>query len=469
MIENYYDIINNIENFFDGVMIVDENCIIRYNKSFAEDFHFSLIDPIGKTPWEVWENLNPENSTCYRAVKYGESAINQIQTLRYVDGSEYMMLDNTFPIKENGNIIGAVSISKFIDNYPTKSFIDLSNMTSTYTDENGMYNINSIIGNSDCIENLKYKIKKVSQSNSSVLIYGETGTGKELIAQSIHSHSPRKSRPFITQNCAAIPHTLLESIFFGTTKGSYTGAENRPGIFELADGGTIFLDEINSMDINMQAKLLKAIEEKKITRIGGLESKQTDVRIIAAINEIPEDCIKENRMRGDLYYRLSGIEIEAPSLRSRKSDIKDLADHFIKLYNSEMNKNIRKISPEVLELFNEYDWPGNVREFKNIIESAFNFSSSSVITKDDIPKIIKKVGEMKKSPDTAQSEPESKSSSLYEEDSLKTATENFEKSFITVKSKKASNLSKLADLMQISRQTLNYKLKKYELDIRERE
>ena len=138
-----------------------------------------------------------------------------------------------------------------------------------------------------------------------------------------------------------------------------------------------------------------------------------------------------------------------------------------KLYNSEMNKNIRKISPEVLELFNEYDWPGNVREFKNIIESAFNFSSSSVITKDDIPKIIKEVGEMKKSPDTAQSEPESKSSSLYEEDSLKTATENFEKSFITVKSKKASNLSKLADLMQISRQTLNYKLKKYELDIRD--
>ena len=223
------------------------------------------------------------------------------------------------------------------------------------------------------------------------------------------------------------------------------------------------------MDINMQAKLLKAIEEKKITRIGGLESKQTDVRIIAAINEIPEDCIKENRMRGDLYYRLSGIEIEAPSLRSRKSDIKELADHFIKLYNAEMNKNIRKISPEALELFNEYDWPGNVREFKNIIESAFNFSSSSIITKDDIPKIVKKVSEMKKLPDSEQSAPESGSSSLYEEDSLKAATENFEKSFITVKSKKASNLSKLAGLMQISRQTLNYKLKKYELDIRERE
>ncbi|WP_036931446.1 sigma-54 interaction domain-containing protein [Proteocatella sphenisci] len=467
MIENYYDIINNIENFFDGVMIVDENCIIRYNKSFAEEFHFSLIDPIGKTPWEVWENLNTENSTCYRAVKYGESAINQIQKLKYVDGSEHMMLDNTFPIKENGKIIGAVSISKFIDNYPTKSFIDLSNMTSTYKDENGMYNIHSIIGSSELIEKLKYKIQKVSQSNSSVLIYGETGTGKELIAQSIHSHSPRRSRPFITQNCAAIPHTLLESIFFGTTKGSYTGAENRPGIFELADGGSIFLDEINSMDINMQAKLLKAIEEKKITRIGGIESKQTDVRIIAAINEIPEDCVKENRMRKDLYYRLSGIEIEAPPLRDRKSDIEELSKHFISLYNTEMHKNIKKVSPEVTELFLEYNWPGNVREFKNIIESAFNFSDSSVITKEDVPKIVKKTKEMSSNQNSWSKNCEKPESALHEEDSLKTATEIFEKEFIMAKSKKAPNLSKLADLMQISRQTLNYKLKKYNMDMRE--
>lgn len=458
MIEAYYDLINNIENFFDGVMIVDENCIIRYNKSFVDDFYFGAIDPIGKTPQEVWPNLDNESSTCYRAVKYGETTVNQVQKLRYITGEEYMSIDNTFPIKENGKIIGAISTTKFIDKYPNKNFIDLSNMTTTYTNDNGLSNTSNIIGNSSVINNLKFKIHKVSQSNSSVLIYGETGTGKELIAQSIHSHSNRRNKPFITQNCAAIPHTLLESIFFGTTKGSYTGAENRPGIFELADGGTIFLDEINSMDINMQAKLLKAIEEKKITRIGGADTKKIDVRIIAAINEPPEECIRENRMRNDLYYRLSSIEIKSPPLRSRKSDIKELTYHFINFYNKEMNKNIKGVSQEVLDLFYSYDWPGNVREFKNIMESAFNFASSATITKEDIPKIAhKKLAVI----DLSQ-----ENSDMYSEDSLNIALEKFEKKFIQNKAKNASSLSNLADLMQISRQTLNYKVKKYNINLK---
>ncbi len=459
MIEAYYDIINKIENFFDGVMIVDENCIIRYNKSFVEDFYFNAIDPIGKTPGEVWPNLSNENSTCYRAVKYGETTVNQIQKLRYVNGEEYMTIDNTFPIKEKGKIIGAISTTKFIDKYPNRNFIDLSNMTTTYTSDNGLYNTDSIIGSSEEVMMLKYKIHRVSQSNSSVLIYGETGTGKELIAQSIHSHSNRRNKPFITQNCAAIPHTLLESIFFGTTKGSYTGAENRPGIFELADGGTIFLDEINSMDINMQAKLLKAIEEKKITRIGGAETKKIDVRIVAAINELPETCIKENRMRTDLYYRLSSIEIESPPLRKRKTDIKELTDYYINYYNKEMNKNIKGVAPEVFKLFNSYDWPGNIREFKNIMESAFNFAGSAVITKEDIPKIA---GKKVANESTGNGE-----SGLYSGNSLNDALENFERSFIVNKAKDASSLSNLADLMQISRQTLNYKIKKYNIKFNE--
>lgn len=461
MIDAYYDIINKIENFFDGVMIVDENCTIRYNKSFVEDFYFNEVDPIGKTPGEVWSNLSNENSTCYRAVKYGETTVNQLQKLRYINGEEYMAIDNTFPIKENGKIIGAISTTKFIDKYPNRNFIDLSNMTTTYTSDNGLCNTDNIIGSSQEVMKLKYKIHRVSQSNSSVLIYGETGTGKELIAQSVHSHSNRRNKPFITQNCAAIPHTLLESIFFGTTKGSYTGAENKPGIFELADGGTIFLDEINSMDINMQAKLLKAIEEKKITRIGGAETKKIDVRIVAAINEQPEKCIKENRMRTDLYYRLSSIEIESPPLRKRKSDIKELTEHYINYYNKEMNMNIKGTSPEVLKLFYSYDWPGNIREFKNIMESAFNFAASAVITKEDIPKIAGRENDGKGA-DLAESD-------LYDRDSLNDALENFERSFILSKAKNASSLSKLADLMQISRQTLNYKIKKYNIKFNERE
>lgn len=451
MIEAYYDIITKIENFVDGLMIVDEKGIIKYNKQFASSiFNLDERESIGKTPMEVFINLTEENSTCYRALKYGETTINQVQRLRFHTGQEILVVDNTFPIMENGKIIGAVSTSKFINDISEKNTIDLSNMTSTYTDD--LYNLNDIIGNSKEIQILKHKIHKVSRTNSSVLIYGETGTGKELVAQAIHSHSPRKEGCFISQNCAAIPHTLLESIFFGTTKGSYTGAEDKPGIFELANGGTIFLDEINSMDLNMQAKLLRAIEEKKVTRIGGTESKKIDVRIIAAMNEAPQNCITENRIREDLFYRLSSIQIKVPALSERKSDIIDLTTHFISLYNKEMKANIEGVSDEVLKVFNDYHWPGNVREFKNVIESAFNFASSNTI----------KIGDL---PESLMEKPEITSNiSLYEANSLNESLEEYERNFILQKSKNTKTLSELADNLKISKQTLNYKIKKYNLD-----
>ena len=205
----------------------------------------------------------------------------------------------------------------------------------------------------------------------------------------------------------------------------------------------------------IQAKLLKAIEEKKITRIGGSESKKIDVRVVAAINESPEVCINENRIRKDLYYRLSSIEIEAPPLRKRCSDINDLTNHFINYYNKEMNKKIKGVTPEVLELFKSYSWPGNVREFKNIMESAFNFASSLIITKDDIPKISNK-----KVPAIT-----NEGTDLFSENSLNKALDNFEKDFIIAKAKSAVSLSNLADIIQVSRQTLNYKIKKYNIDI----
>lgn len=456
MIETYYDIITKIENFFDGIMIVDENCIIKYNKNFSADFSFNEKDSIGKTPMEVWPNLKKEDSTCYRAVTYGETTTNKIQILKYINGEEFTSIDNTFPIIENGKIIGAVSTTRMIDNYPLKKTIDLPNMTTTYTDD--LYNLNDIIGSSKSIELLKYEIHKVSQTNSSVLIYGETGTGKELVAQSIHSLSTRKSKVFISQNCAAIPHTLLESIFFGTTKGSYTGAENKAGIFELADGGTIFLDEINSMDLNMQAKLLKAIEEKRITRIGGSETKKIDVRIIAALNEDPQDCINNNKIRKDLFYRISSIQISVPPLRERKTDIEKLTLHYIKYYNKEMNKQIKGVTPEVLNILNNYDWPGNVREFKNAIECGMNFASSSLISKEDLPDIVQKKRNYNSNKDNDFNLLE------YDVNTLNEAVESFEKQFIINKAKNANSLSNLADELCISRQTLNYKVKKYGID-----
>lgn len=457
MIETYYDILTKIENFFDGIMIVDENCIIKYIKNFAghKFSNFNEKDAIGKTPMEVW-GLQKEESTCYRAVKYGETATNHSQTLTYANGQQFHAIDNTFPIIENGKIVGAISTTRFIDNKTLKTTIDLPNMTSTYTGD--LYNLNDIIGHSKSIDLLKYEIHKVSQTNSSVLIYGETGTGKELVAQSIHSLSSRKNKVFISQNCAAIPHTLLESIFFGTTKGSYTGAENKPGIFELADGGTIFLDEINSMDLNMQAKILKAIEEKRITRIGGSEAKKIDVRIIAALNEPPQDCINEGKIRKDLFYRISSIQILVPSLRERKSDIELLTNYYIKYYNKEMKKHINGVTPEVLEILKNYDWPGNVREFKNAIECGMNFASSNLLTKDDLPDIVQNYNNI------INEEENLRFMHNYDGVSLGDAVEEFEKQFIINKAKNAISLSSLADELCISRQTLNYKVKKYGID-----
>ena len=460
MIEDYYNLITNIENFVDAIVVMDKNYNITYHKNFGIAKRiFNEKYFLGRRPWDIYPNIQKEDSTLYRALKYGEKTNFKRQTLIFEDGKSLEVLDTTFPIKIDGEIIGAVSTSIILDSDYDKDFIDLSNMT--YGKSSHLYELKDIIGQSKEIQDLKYKINKISQTNSNVLIYGETGTGKELVAQSIHSCSKRRNKRFVSQNCAAIPETLLESIFFGTTKGSYTGAENKPGIFEIADGGTLFLDEINSMSINMQAKLLKAIEEKKITRIGGLEGKKVDVRIIAAINEKPNKCLQERKIREDLFYRLSSILINVPSLRDRKSDIPLLTNHFINFYNNEMDMNIDGVTEEVKDILYNYNWPGNTREFKNAIEGAFNFSTSNILTKEDLPEYIQES-------DMYLSNKKNISALRNINDnvsSLDDAVSEFEKQWILSKSKGVRSLSHLADILQISRQTLNYKLKKYKLNI----
>jgi len=215
------------------------------------------------------------------------------------------------------------------------------------------------------------KIKELYATDLNVLIYGETGTGKEIIAQSIHNMSNRKNKPFIAQNCAAIPENLLESILFGTTKGSFTGAVDRVGLFEQANGGTLLLDELNSMPIHLQPKLLRVLEEGCITRIGSHIEKKVDVKVISTVNVEPTLLIEQKKLREDLFYRLCRISVYIPPLRERKEDILFLANHFINVHNFSKNKSA-KLSMEVKEIFKRYRWDGNVRELKNIIESAFD-------------------------------------------------------------------------------------------------
>ncbi|HMV41733.1 MAG TPA: sigma 54-interacting transcriptional regulator [Leptospiraceae bacterium] len=257
------------------------------------------------------------------------------------------------------------------------------------------YKFGSIIGRSKNMEKLFEKIQLVSDSRASVLITGESGTGKEMIASAIHYNSNRSEKPFIKINCAAIPENLLESELFGHTKGSFTGAvSDKKGKFEIADGGTIFLDEIGEMDLNLQSKLLRVLQEKEIEAVGSLKVKKVDIRILAATNANLETLITEKKFRSDLYYRLNVVNIHTPPLRERTEDIPLLTIHFIEKYSKENNKNIKGFTREVQKLLALYPWPGNVRELENVIERAVVMTQNSMLDESDFVEITEKLQSM---------------------------------------------------------------------------
>ena len=237
---------------------------------------------------------------------------------------------------------------------------------------------NEIIGESESIKYIHFKIKQVAPTNATVLIEGETGTGKELVARAIHKESKRCNKPFIKVNCASIPESLIESELFGHEKGAYTGAvEKRIGRFELANGGTIFLDEIGELPLNVQPKLLHILQQGEFERIGSSKTIKTDVRIIAATNKILTDEIKKGRFRNDLYYRLNVFPISVSPLRSRKDDIPLLAEYYLKYYSEKLNKPIKIIPKKIIKRMMDYSWPGNVRELENVIERAIITSETN--------------------------------------------------------------------------------------------
>lgn len=291
------------------------------------------------------------------------------------------VIERMFPVNYKNRTVAVYSLIK---NLPVmKKTMEQSLELYTHFEEekprNGTkYTFSSILGNDINFVEAISNAKHVAQNQTNVLIYGETGTGKELFAQSIHNYSVFQNGPFISVNCAAIPATLLESMFFGTVKGSYTGANNMAGLFEQAENGTLFLDEINSMDIALQAKLLKVIENKTVRRIGSEKELAINCRILCALNEDPLECIENGKLRRDLYYRLSSCILHIPPLRSRKSDIPLLCGCFITRFNREYGQHIRRIDSGLMERFLRYQWPGNVRELQHVVESAYSVSEQNL-------------------------------------------------------------------------------------------
>lgn len=248
------------------------------------------------------------------------------------------------------------------------------------------YSFDNIIGNSEPMIEVYKMINKIKNAKATVLVTGETGTGKELIAKALHYNGARREKPFIPVNCCALTDSLLESQLFGYTKGAFTGAlKDTPGLFELAEGGTIFLDEIGDTGANFQQMLLRVLEGGEIQPVGSAERKKVDVRVVAATNKNLENAIKEGKFREDLYYRLNVITITIPPLRDRKDDILPLARHFMNKYSKENNKTINEISPEARSILESYQWPGNVRELENTISKAVIFESGSRLTPDTFP------------------------------------------------------------------------------------
>lgn len=455
LLRRYVEQILSIYNYIDGLVVANKKGIIEYFITYRPDVNeLKEEDVLGKHILDVYPELTLETSSIMRVLRDGKPIFNEMQHLTTNKGQSFYAVNSTMPIVSGEEVIGVVDVSRYLEPEAQRQNITIAFKNNPLTKrKNELYCLNDIITNDNVMLEIKDKICKVSKTNSSVLIYGATGTGKELVAQSIHRHSDRCDKAFVSQNCAAIPSTLLESILFGTVKGSYTGAENKTGLFEVAQGGTLFLDEVNSMEISVQAKILKAIEEKKIRRVGGINPIDIDVRIISAVNEEPRKAIKEGRLREDLFYRLSVVQISIPSLKDRRRDVKLLTGYFINKYNRQMNRRIIGISEKAEEIFSSYSWPGNVRELKNIIEGAFNLISGNLIQEKDLPNYLL----------NRDKEYEGRIEGVLGKVSLNTMVEDFEKKIIGAALEKTNSMVEAAKLLRISKQLLKYKMDKYGL------
>lgn len=464
-----------LNNLSEGIHVVDnKGTTIIYNKKASEIDGLKPKEVLGKNLFEVFPSLTLETSTLMKTLKENKKYINYKQSFINYRGSKITTINHTFPIIFTDNTKGAVEISRDITQTEelVDDITDLRNKLNKKNkknkkkdlDNNTSYEFSDIIGENSKFKRTVNDAVKCAQSDSSVLIYGETGTGKELFAQSIHNASGRTDNKFIAQNCAALPKDLLESLLFGTEKGSFTGAKSKPGLFEMADGGTILLDEINSMEPSLQAKLLRVLQDGRIRRIGGQKEKQVDVRIITTMNIHPDRAFNNNSLREDLYYRLSVVYIYLPPLRKRKDDIMLLTENFIKFYNKKFNKNIIGVEDELKKIFKKYKWPGNVRELKHVIESVYNIKQfGDKIEVEDLPGYIKeRLGQKRDIKVESYSDSKDEESTGFP--SLNKHLEEIEVNLIKKALKKTNNnISAAARELDISRQTLQYKLKKYNL------
>ncbi len=456
---DYITCIQSVLQLMDeGVHIVDpEGRSVVYNRAMAQLEKMETRDVLRKPFSEVFKGLTPESSTLLQALETGKSTWKKEQTYLNKDGKQITTMNTTVPVVEDGKVIAAVEIAKNITDIQqmTSTIIELRKEIDTPRKARDKrirhYSFSDLYGQNAQFLKTVELAKKAARAPASCIIYGETGTGKELIAQSIHFGSDRASAPFLAQNCAAVPENLLEGLLFGTSKGGFTGAVDRPGLFEQADGGTLLLDELNSMPLELQAKLLRVLQEGYIRRVGGTKDIPVDVRIIATINEDPEELLHQGLIRRDLFYRIAVIRIDIPPLRERKDDIVLLAEKFLEKYNEKYGRQAWLFSEKAKEKLLSYDYPGNVRELENIIMSALSMfePNEHVVGEDDLV-----INRRKSLP--AQDVYNLGDGGL-DEYLAKIEREMIENALVS----SGGNITKAAESLKIKRQTLQHKIRKY--------
>ena len=376
MLERFLDQIGEVLRLCedtDGILVVNREGIIEYHRIPLNSYWCSQ-DTVGRHILELYPELDGESSTILTALRTGRASYNVLQDINNHRGERVLLESTTIPIVVDGRVECVVDSSKYhtIDQRVIRG-----------GEGGGLSTLDRMLTEDPAMLALKSRIRDVAGLDSSVLIYGETGTGKELVAESLHSEGGRAG-PFVSQNCAAIPATLLESLFFGTEKGSYTGALTRKGLLEEADGGTLFLDEIGELSATAQSKLLRFLEDKVIERVGDNKPIRLDVRIIAATNRDLAAMMKSGTFREDLYYRLNVFECTVPPLRERPEDIEPLAAKLLRSASAKYGTP-PTLSQAARQALLRYGWPGNVRELRNVMERVALLAAGREVTLADLP------------------------------------------------------------------------------------
>ena len=370
-----------LNSITDGVITIGTDMRIEYlNKAAIGLLSYSEEEVIGQNCSKLMRSdICTTSCILKRTMDTGEPISNFETIIKDKFGRPMPVSINTAVLKDkDGKIVGGVEI-----------FRDLSKIKELTEKLEGKFSFQNIIGKNHRMQEIYELLPVVAQSKSTVLIEGESGTGKELIAEAIHLNSPRRAGPFIKVNCAALAEGILESELFGHVKGAFTGAiADKKGRFELANKGTIFLDEVGETSLHTQVKLLRVLQEEEFERVGGTESIKVDVRVIAATNKNLTKALENGQFRDDLYYRLRVVPISLPPLRERKDDVPYLVKHFVNKFNKEMNKEINNVSPKVMDFLMEYNYPGNIRELENILEHGFVRCQGNTILIEHLPKDI---------------------------------------------------------------------------------